>query len=142
MFIKTGKMVSPLTKKGNTMKAANKVQSYILAAFEFYDHKQDLITEEAAKVKECLGRFNAEYWYYDNQLHYNGNMQKAMASWLQGLPSDINHAFYYDEIDALLVEWGFMKVSSRESTIEKQRDLYWSYLAGAIISLAKSHKII
>ena len=124
------------------MKAAEKIKTYILAAIEFYDHKEDLITDEKEKIAEVMRRFNSEYWYYQNQVRYNGNIIKAMASWLQGLPSDINHAYYYNEIDSLLTEWGYIKPTSRETTIDKQRDQYWLYLSGMIISLAKSHKVL
>lgn len=123
------------------MKSAEKIKTYILAAIEFYDHKEDLITSEEGKITELMRRFNSEYWYYNNQVYYNGNMQKAIASWLQGLPSDINHAFYYHEVDALLIEWGAMKATSRESTIDRERENYWLYLATAIIALAKTHKV-
>lgn len=124
------------------MKSAEKIKTYILAAIEFYDHKEDLITSEEGKITELMRRFNAEYWYYENQVYYKGNMTKAMGSWLQGLPSDINHAYYYDEIDSLLIEWGYLKHTSRESTVDRERDNYWLYLAGTLISIAKRYNLV
>nr|DAY73699.1 MAG TPA: hypothetical protein [Caudoviricetes sp.] len=124
------------------MKAAEKIQTYILAAIEFYDHKQDLITSEEGKITELMRRFNSEYWYYDNQKRYHGDIVKAMGSWLQGLPSDINHAFYNNEIDSLLIEWGYMKATSRESTIDRERDNYWLYLASELITIAKRYNLV
>ena len=123
------------------MKAAEKIKSYILAAIDFEGENGKTFTTEEEKITELMRRFNAEYWYYENQVYYKGNMTKAMGSWLQGLPSDINHAYYYDEIDSLLIEWGYLKHTSREATIDRERDNYWLYLAGSLMSLAKGYNL-
>lgn len=123
------------------MKAAEKIKTYILAAINFEGENGETFNTEEEKIRELMRRFNSEYWYYENQVYYNGSMIKAMGSWLQGLPSDINHAYYYNEIDSLLIEWGYLKTTSRDSTIDRERDNYWLYLAGALISIAKSHNL-
>ncbi len=123
------------------MKAADKIKTYILAAIHFEGENGETFTTEEEKIRELMRRFKSEYWYPANQEYY-GTMTKAMASWLQGLPSEIDHAYYYNEIDSLLIEWGYLKETSRESTIERERDNYWLYLAGSLISVAKSHNLI
>lgn len=124
------------------MKAADKIKAYILAAINFEGENGETFTTEEEKIAELMKRFKSEYWYEANQQRYHGNMIKAIGSWLQGLPSEIDYAYYYTDIDALLIDWGYLKHTSRESTINKQRDQYWLYLAGVIISLAKSHKVL
>lgn len=122
------------------MKAAEKIQSYILSAINFEAENGETLNTEEEKITELMRRFKAEYWYLANQQRY-GTMTKAMASWLQGLPSGINHAFYYDEIDSLLIEWGYLKHTSREATIDRERDQYWLYLAGSLISIVKRYNL-
>ena len=122
------------------MKAAEKIKSYILAAIDFEGENGKTFTTEEEKITELMRRFKSEYWHEYNRAHY-GTMTKAMASWLQGLPSGINHAFYYDEIDSLLIEWGYLKHTSREATIARERDKYWLYLAGSLISIAKRYSL-
>ena len=122
------------------MKAANKIKVYILSAIRFEGENGETFNTEEEKITELMRRFKSEYWYPANQEYY-GTMTKAMASWLQGLPSEIDIAFYYNEIDSLLVQWGYMKECSRETTIERERNNYWLYLAGVLISVAKSHNV-
>lgn len=122
------------------MKSAEKIKSYILAAIDFEGENGKTFTTEEEKITELMSRFKAEYWYPANQKRY-GTMLKGMASWLQGLPSDINHALYYDDIDPLLIEWGYLKQTSREATIDRERDNYWLYLASSLISLAKRYSL-
>lgn len=124
------------------MKSAEKIKTYSLAAIDFEGENGKTFTTEEEKITELMCRFKSEYWYYENQVYYKGNMTKAMGSWLQGLPSDINHAYYYDEIDSLLIEWGYLKHTSREATIDRERDNYWLYLAGTLISIAKSYNLV
>lgn len=122
------------------MKAAEKIKSYILAAINFEGENGKTFTTEEEKITELMRRFKSEYWYPANQAYY-GTMTKALASWLQGLPSEIDIAFYYNEIDSLLIEWGYLKHTSRESTIDRERDQYWLYLAGSLVSLAKRYNL-
>lgn len=123
------------------MKAAEKIQSYILSAINFEAENGETLNTEEEKITELMRRFKSEYWYLANQQRY-GTMTKAMASWLQGLPSEIGIAFYYNEIDSLLIEWGYLKHTSREATIDRERDNYWLYLAGSLISLAKRYNLV
>ena len=123
------------------MKAAEKIKSYILAAINFEGENGKTFTTEEEKITELMRRFKSEYWYPANQQRY-GTMTKALASWLQGLPTGIDIAFYYDEIDSLLIEWGYLKHTSRESTIDRERDQYWLYLAGELITIAKRYNMV
>lgn len=123
------------------MKAAEKIKSYILAAINFEGDNGETFTTEEEKITELMRRFTAEYWHESNRAYY-GTMTKAMASWLQGLPSGIDHAYYYDDIDSLLTDWGYIKETSRESTIDRQRDQYWLYLSGSLISIAKRYNLV
>lgn len=122
------------------MKAAEKIKSYILAAIAFEGENGKTFTTEEEKITELMRRFKSEYWYPANKQRY-GTMTKAMASWLQGLPSGIDVAFYYDEIDSLLIEWGYLRETSREYIINRERDQYWLYLAGSLMSLAKGYNL-
>lgn len=122
------------------MKAANKIKIYVLSAIDFEPVDGKEFNTEEEKITELMSRFKSEYWYPANQQRY-GTMTKAMAEWLRSLPSEINIAFYYNEIDSLLVQWGYMKECSRDSTIDRERDNYWLYLAGALIAIAKSHNV-
>lgn len=123
------------------MKAAEKIKSYILAAINFEGENGKTFTTEEEKITELMRRFKSEYWYPANQAYY-GTMTKALASWLQGLPSGIDIAFYYDEIDSLLIEWGYLKHTSREATVDRERDQYWLYLAGELITIAKRYNLV
>ena len=123
------------------MKAAEKIKSYILAAINFEGENGKTFTTEEEKITELMRRFKSEYWYPANQQRY-GTMTKALASWLQGLPTGIDIAFYYDEIDSLLIEWGYLKHTSREATIDRERDQYWLYLAGELITIAKRYNLV
>ena len=123
------------------MKSAEKIKSYILAAINFEGENGETFTTEEEKITELMSRFKAEYWYYENQVYYKNNMVKAMVGWLQGLPSEIGIAFYYNEIDSLLIEWGYLKHTSRETTIYRERDNYWLYLASSLISMAKRYNL-
>lgn len=123
------------------MKAAEKIKTYILAAINFEGENGKTFTTEEEKITELMRRFKSEYWYPANQQRY-GTMTKALASWLQGLPTGIDIAFYYDEIDSLLIEWGYLKHTSRESTIDRERDQYWLYLAGELITIAKRYNLV
>lgn len=122
------------------MKSAEKIKFYILAAINFEGENGETLNTEEEKITELMRRFRAEYWYPANQKRY-GNMTKAMVGWLQGLPSEINHAFYYEDIDSLLIEWGYLKHTNRETTIDRERDNYWLYLASSLVSLAKRYSL-
>ncbi len=113
------------------MKAQNTIKEYILAAIDFNDYG---ITTEKEKIAELMRRFNSEYWYPDNQSRFNYSIVKALASWLQGLPSDINIAFEYWEIDRLLTSWGYIKENSSDDKIQRERENYWLYIAGVILA--------
>ena len=118
------------------MKSAKAIKTYILSAISF-----DGTTTEKEKITELMRRFNSEYWYPDNQKRYNYNVIKAIASWLQGLPSEINIAFNYNEIDQLLIEWKYIKETSKETTVTRERENYWLYIASMIVTLAKYHNV-
>ena len=123
------------------MKAAEKIKTYILAAIDFEGDNGETFNTEEEKIRELMRRFTSEYWYEANRARY-GTMTKAMGSWLQGLPTDISHAYYYNEIDSLLIEWGYLKETSRDATIDRERDNYWLYLAGTLISIAKRYNLV
>lgn len=112
------------------MKAQNEIKGYILASIDYG------ITGEKEKIAELMRRFESEYWYPDNQKRYNGSIVRALTSWLQGLPSDINIAFEYWEIDQLLTTWGYIKPNSSDNKIEKERVNYWLYIAGSIVAMS------
>lgn len=112
------------------MKAQNEIKGYILASIDYG------ITGEKEKIAELMRRFKSEYWYADNQKRFNHNVISALASWLQGLPSDINIAFEYWEIDQLLTSWGYITPNSRESKVSQERENYWLYIAGSVLALS------
>lgn len=113
------------------MKAQNAIKLYILASIDYSEYG---ITEEKEKIAELMRCFKSEYWYPDNQKRYNHNIIRAIASWLQGLPSDINIAFEYWEIDRLLTSWGYIKENSSDDKIQQERENYWLYIAGVILA--------
>lgn len=118
------------------MKSVKAIKTYIVSAISF-----DGTTTEKEKITELMRRFNSEYWYPDNQKRYNYNVIKAIASWLQGLPSEVNIAFDYNEIDHLLIEWKYIKETSKETTVTRERENYWLYIANMIVILAKQHNV-
>lgn len=113
------------------MKAQNAIKEYILAAIDYSEYG---ITEEKEKIAELMRCFNSEYWYPDNQKRYDHSIIKAIASWLQGLPSNINIAFEYWEVDRLLTSWGYITENSRDDKIQRERENYWLYIAGVILA--------
>lgn len=113
------------------MKAQNAIKLYILASIDYSEYG---ITEDKDKIAELMRCFKSEYWYPDNQKRYDHNIIRAIASWLQGLPSDINIAFEYWEVDRLLTSWGYISERSSENKIQKERENYWLYIAGVILA--------
>ena len=113
------------------MKAQNAIKEYILAAIDYSEYG---ITEDKEKIAELMRCFKSEYWYTDNQKRYDHNIIRAIASWLHGLPSNINIAFEYWEVDRLLTSWGYIKENSSDDKIQRERENYWLYIAGVILA--------
>jgi hypothetical protein len=110
------------------------VKNYVLSCIEDYHGGNE------EKISFIMQIFNDEYWYQYNQQRYNGDTTKALKNYLQGLPSCIDTAFYPDEIQELLTEWGYLTADASEDTLEKELENYWTYLAKAIVSLDTQFK--
>lgn len=121
------------------MKSINKIKSYILAQ-SVTDSNENEVTDPALKIATIVETFEAEYWYEYNRNYYRGNKVKALASWLQGLPSTFTIDFNYCEIEALLKDWGYITEKSRESTVSRELDNYWLNVATVILAMSEENK--
>ena len=108
---------------------------------------------------EQLGVSRTAVWKYMKQLKEEGYEIEAVQNkgyCLKDVPDVLGESeiksrlhtrwagqtlYYYDEIDSLLIEWGYLKHTSRESTVDRERDNYWLYLAGTLISIAKRYNL-
>ncbi len=100
------------------------------------------------KIKFFFETFESEYGYEVKRI----GLQKALRSYLQGLPSTINHEFSNYEILKLLVDWGYLSQSEVDNydhaTVAKQAKVdnvlnnYWKALAMALITVARRSKVI
>lgn len=112
---------------------APKVRDYAVNAI-------DKVGDDKAKLSYFFWSFEQEYNFEYNRKRYGG-IQNVLREYLLGLPSTINIAFTYHEIEKLLREWGYIKDKASEKQIEKELDAYWNYIAMALVVEARRAKI-
>ncbi len=114
------------------------------------------VRDYAVSVIECEGstfdKLKFFFETYDSEYGWcteKKGIQKALTSYLQGLPSSINHAFTNHEIQELLVKWEYLTEKDLQSQtvagiqkVSDATDNYFSMLAMALITLARRNKII
>lgn len=81
--------------------------------------------------------FNAEYGFMVERV----GEQKALAEWLQGLPSAINIEFYNHKILELAVKWGSIPENATEKQEDKILDNYWNFMANKIGQLFRGYHV-
>ncbi len=100
------------------------------------------------KIKFFFETFESEYGH---EVKRTG-LQKALQSYLQGLPSTINHEFSNYGILKLLVDWEYLTQSevdnydratvAKQAKVDNELDNYWKALAMALITVAKRNKVL
>lgn len=133
-----------MTIKSNTVNTSAK----LIHIHAVRDYAVSVIDHEGStfeKLKFFFETFESEYGW-ENQ---RKGIQKSLTSYLQGLPSTINHAFTNHEIQELLIKWEYLTEKDLESNtvagIQKVSDAidnYFPMLAMALITLARRNKII
>lgn len=94
------------------------------------------LNTDKEKAQFIHDRFMSEYgWHFER----NGNMQKSLVEWLQGLALDI--PFYNHDIVLLRMEFeGVKELSDKEQG--KTLDSYWGFMAMRLIGIFKHFNII
>ena len=108
------------------------VKLYILNAIDtdYNGSDKDAVTG----LKES---FYAEYgWMVER-----AGEQKALAEWLQGLPSAINIDFYNHEILKLAVLWGSIPENATEKQEDKIIDNWFNFIANKIGQLFRGYHV-
>ncbi len=100
------------------------------------------------KIKFFFQTFESEYGWEVKRC----GLQNALVSYLQGLPSTINHEFSNYEILKLLVEWEYLTQSevdnydkatvAKQAKVDEELQKYWKALAMALITVARRNKVI
>ena len=112
-----------------------KVKLYILGNIDA-DYVECDDTDISA-IKCLKDTFYAEYgWNVDQQ-----GEQKALAEWLQGLPSAINIDFYNHEILKLAVLGGSIPENATEKQEDKIIDNWFNFIANKTCQLFRGYRI-
>jgi len=112
------------------------VKQYILNAIddEYCETETDYTMDRIAALKRA---FYAEYsWMVDR-----AGEQKALAEWLQGLPSAINIDFYNHKILELAVKWGSIPENATEKQEQKIIDNWFNFIANKITQLFHGYRV-
>lgn len=112
--------------KDSKFEGTQKVRFYVMSVID----NEGTTPEE--KLSIFVETFKSEYGHEISRL----GPQRAMTEYLRGLPSGINHAFTNYEIEALLIEWGFLKTTSTPKKVSTEVDQYWTRIAGSLVILA------
>ena len=113
-----------------------KVKAYIIDAIdcEYVETKTGLSVDAIAALKRT---FYAEYgWNVEQQ-----GEQKALAEWLQGLPSAINIDFYNHDILKLAVKWGSIPENATEKQEDKIINNWFNFIANKIGQLFRGYHV-
>ncbi len=77
---------------------------------------------------------------YPANLHNIPQLVDRVADHLLGLPSPFHVEIYYSDIEQQLRDWGVLKESASNSTVQRMKDNYHRYWANWIIQKAKKFK--
>lgn len=112
------------------------VKQYILDSIdrEYCEAETDDISEVINGLKAS---FYAEYGWMVERV----GEQKAIAEWLQGLPSAINIDFYNHEILKLAVKWGSIPENATEKQEDKILDNWFNFIANKMGQLFRGYHV-
>lgn len=101
----------------------------------------DYCEAEEGNIKSLIAglqvAFYAEYGWNVERV----GEQKALAEWLQGLPSAINLPFYNHDILKLAVKFGSLPENATEKQEDKILDNYWDFMANKIGQLFRGYHV-
>lgn len=81
--------------------------------------------------------FYAEYGFMVDKV----GEQKALAEWLQGLPSAVSIDFYNHHILELAVKWGSIPEDATERQEDKILDNWFNFIANKITQLFHGYRV-
>lgn len=115
------------------------IRAYVIAAINDPDGQRlnDSSTEKE-KLQFFFDRFDSEY---SHMIDRKG-IQGAMSEYLMGLPSTIDIAYTYFEIEKLLREWEYLNDNSTQAEIDVELSAYWTKVGAALCILARRNKVI
>lgn len=97
-------------------------------------HYYNSLNTDKDKAHFIHGRLMAEYgWHFER----NGNLQKTVSEWLQGLALDL--PYYYEDILKLRSEFEGRGLTLKEQ--EKTCEAYWDFMAIRLINVFKAFNI-
>jgi hypothetical protein len=109
-------------------------QAYIIESID-----EDVIgttKEKLTYIKNCLEK---EAYYANNLKRFKGSYMLCLADHLQGLPSYFNHAYMYDDILAIGMNWAYdLSTSKKESDFI---DKWFNILSNTILHLMKKEGV-
>ena len=112
------------------------VKQYILDNIDddYCETKTGLTVDRIAALKRA---FYAEFGWRVDQL----GEQKALAEWLQGLPSAVSIDFYNHDILDLAVKWGSIPKDYTEKQADKILDNWFNFIAAKTCQLFSGYRV-
>ena len=112
------------------------VKLYIIEAIDpdYVEAEENNIIELIYGLKTA---FYAEYGFMVDRV----GEQKALAEWLQGLPSAVSIDFYNHDILDLAVKWGSIPKDYTEKQAEKILDNWFNFIAAKTCQLFSGYRI-
>lgn len=112
------------------------VKKYIIDAIDpdYCEAEPDNIQSLIDGLKTA---FYAEYGYMVERV----GEQKALAEWLQGLPSAVSLPFYNHDIVKLAVKWGSIPEDATDGQQWKIVENYFPFMANKIMQLFHGYRV-
>jgi hypothetical protein len=122
-----------------------RVREYIYSciSIEGYETKTAQAVRENPNNKAEQIRFLAEC-FLSEKVHGNNRrmwMHSLFVEWLQGLPSSFSVGYPYDDIELLMIQWGYLAPDHTERQLEKALESYWLILWREFSTLCRHYKI-
>ena len=112
------------------------VKLYIIEAID-----PDYVEAEENNIIELINglktAFYAEYGFMVDRV----GEQKALAEWLQGLPSAVSIDFYNHHILELAVKWGSIPEDATERQEDKILDNWFNFIAAKTCQLFNGYRV-
>lgn len=116
------------------------VNPYILGCIDSEGY-EITCNSDKEKLQFLYNTFISEYWHDYNKKYYNGNIIKAFASWLQGLPSSFNIDFENYCILQIAKKWGSIPDNATERQEDKIIENWFNFISVKTFKLFKKYKI-
>lgn len=122
-----------------------RVREYIYSciSIEGYDSKTAQVVRVNPNNKADQIRFLAECFLTEKVHGEKRVMWKhsLFIEWLQDLPSSFNVEYRYDNIELLMIQWGYLRPNYSEKQLEKALESYWLILWREFYALCTHYEI-